>query len=278
MNYLASLNGVLNHPLNINNKARTLLRIFLWKINQFSIKKPLIVEMEKGVKCICYPDSSFGSLIVYTRIPDYEEVQFIMKILRDRDTFVDVGAGIGDYSLIAAGKIKKGKVYAFEPVDSSLKNFRENIRINEFQDRIKVFENVVSEKTGNERFVCETVSEVSSIGRKGLGKLKKAISLDNFAKVEKIKRINFLKIDVEGAEMKILRGAKGLLMAKKVDYILFEINKKSKNYGYRPDDLIRLLSGYGYNLFRFDNGLKSITQIDTNTVTFNGLAIRKDMF
>lgn len=277
MNYITSLIKILSHPLNRNYYLKTLVRVVTWKINQFTFKKPLIVEIEKGIRCLCYPDSAFGSLIVYMKLPEYQEMKFALKVIEEDSIFIDVGANIGIYSLLAASKIKSGKVYAFEPVNKVILNFKENIRLNNFGSKVSVFNKVISEKSGKEPYVFEKVSEISAIGsgKTGNHSLVKSMSLDDFISKEKIKNIDFLKIDVEGAEMKVLSGARRLLSEGWIKYLLLEVNKKSVRYGYVPSDLVNYLNKFGYKTFKFtEKGLRVIKEIKENVDTFNLLALK----
>jgi len=135
MNYLVNTKKILDHPNNTNKKLETLLRILSWKINQLTLKKPSIVQIEEEVSCICYPDSSFGSLVVYTKLPEYYEMKFVQGILRKNDVVIDIGANIGLYSLISAKRVRK--VYAFEPVKQAADIFAENKKLNKFNNHSK---------------------------------------------------------------------------------------------------------------------------------------------
>src|SRR3989344_3811026 len=139
--YLFFLQFILRHPFNKNKKLKTLLRIFWWKINQTFFKFPVVVELIPGLKCICYPvDSDYGTLVVYQKFPEYGEMNFLLDNLKDNDTFIDVGANIGVFSLLASSKIKKGKVFAFEPSPKILAQLYANIALNQKTDRILVAE------------------------------------------------------------------------------------------------------------------------------------------
>lgn len=263
MKYINSLLIILKHPLNYNRIFCTLLRIFWWKINQLYIKIPAVVEMIDGVKCICYPNSSYGGLVVYTRLPEYHEMKFILSKLKKFDTFIDVGANIGVFSLLAVSKIENGKVYSFEPNEVAGTIFRENIRLNDFSKVINHDERIVSDKNGSEYFTLTKHSEVSHISYKKSSvkdhnKRIKSIKLDSFCEKNKIKKVRILKIDVEGAEKKVLKGSESLIKDNLIDYILFESNIDSKEYGYESEETKDFLMKYGYDLYEFNKKGKLI--------------------
>jgi len=115
MNYWRSLVEVLNHPLNKDSKPSTFLRIMWWKCNQALFHFPAIVQLTPEAQCICHPERSYAGQVIDTKFPEYAEMKLIYNIVRSEDVFIDVGADIGTYSLIAASKITTGNVYAFEP-------------------------------------------------------------------------------------------------------------------------------------------------------------------
>lgn len=274
--YIKSLKGVLNHPNNTNSTIRTIVRIIWWKINQSIFKFPAIIEISEGVRCICYPDNSYGGLVVYTKLPEYYDMKFMIKIINKNDIFVDVGAGIGDYSIIAASIIDKGKVYAFEPDQRARKIFIENITLNKMKNKIQVEGQIVSDKEGHEYFKSEKQSEISHISLSDRGTSIKSLTLDKYLKKYNIKRIKLIKIDVEGAELKVLKGLENIITTHAIDSLIVEVNKNSKKYGFSRNDLINFFESHDYEIFYYDK-LGRFIKISKDTTlpkkTFNLIAI-----
>ncbi len=266
--WLCSLSDIVNHPLNRKSKIKTFLRLLWWKVNQLTFKLPTIVELVPGRKIICYPDSSSGGLIVYKRLFDYEEMQYLLKHLKKESTFIDIGANIGDYSLIASSIITKRTIHTFEPFHSVLARLKENIALNKINN-ITIHEEVVSDKDGYEYFDLESESEVNHITyTKTEASLKlKCIKLDTFAERNKLSMINFLKVDVEGAEMKALKGAERLLSEHKVKTILLELNKNNQVFGTTNLEIVRYLHTFGYKLYQIKEGkLLPLKKVDNNSI------------
>lgn len=282
MNYLLSFRKVLNHPNNKKAKINTLGRLFLWKLNQLFLHKPVTVDLTPEIKCVCHPDSSFGSLIVYTKFPEYAEMNFLYDYLEKDDIFVDVGANIGAYSLIAASKIKTGKIFSFEPSPKALKYLKENIQINNIKHIVTIVDKVVSDKNGFEKFISGKHSEVDRIGGKSdlFHKIKTipSITLDKFLTIQKIPYVDLIKIDIEGAELKALKGLREFLVRDKVGAILFEINSNCKDYGYVEDDIFHFLENLGFSLYSFaeENKIKKLNRNKLpGSLMFNVLAVNK---
>lgn len=262
MSYIRSLIEILNHPCNKGSKLTAFARIIWWKLNQLLFHMPAVVQMTHEAKCLCYPESSYGGMVVYTRFPEYHDMNFIYKMVRPGDIFFDIGASIGTYSLIAASKISSGKVYAFEPTASSLNILNQNILLNNFEAKIEVVAKVASDIDGYEFFALCKDSEENHIcysaGKREGGELEIAsVRLDTFVSECRLSYVDIVKIDVEGAEYKVLQGLEAYLTCGKVGTLLIELNPNSRLFGVRPSDIFQFLGIRGYAMYHFegDNGL-----------------------
>jgi len=280
INYLNSIYKILNHPLNKDNRFKAFSRIVWWKTNQLFFHYPSFVQLTPETKCICYPDSSFGGLVVYTKYPEYDEMSFVYSFLQADDTFCDVGANIGAFSLIASSKIKSGKIFAFEPSAKALEYLEENIRLNGLDNKIKVVTKVVSDKAGYEYFSVGKFSEVDHITTNDNSEGKNiriaSITLDGFLTDLKVYNIDLVKIDVEGAELKVLKGLKQYLSKGRVGVVIFELNSRSLKFGNTHLATAQFLENYGYKLYKFC-GQNKVTKLSNedlkNKETSNVLAV-----
>lgn len=245
MNYLRTFIQTIRHPLSINF-ATTFTKIALWKINQLTLRLPTIVVLGNGNKCICYPDSSYGGMVVYTTYPDYEVVQGIKKYLPVSGTFFDIGANIGLMTLVAAG-IKNTRVHSFEPSPVAYPRLFENINLNNLSSRVLIHQIAVSDKGGWINFNDDERSELSHISTKNEdGQKIKTTTIDSYCQKNSINKIDVLKIDVEGAELSVLKGAKQMLELGKIKHIYCELNCASINYGSSNSETLKYLESLGY--------------------------------
>jgi len=184
----------------------------------------LTYKFRNGVKLFIKAGSFERNMVNETWI--YKEYTPKGFEIRKNDIVMDIGANSGIFTIYAASKASEGKVYAFEPVKENFKRLKKNIELNRFSN-ISAYNVGVSDKTGTRTIM---VSNVNSGGHSfyisGDDKKDKfsvdTISLTDIFKKNKIKRINFLKCDCEGAEYEILFPAKELL--KRVDKISMEVH------------------------------------------------------
>src|SRR5262249_32428960 len=147
---------------------------------------------------------------------------------RPGDTVVDIGANIGLWVLGAARRIgPSGRAEAFEPVPSTYARLSENVELNAFST-IRCHQLAMSDHQGTTTFYAATDG---NSGRSSMGKMAgvdQAITvnlttLDDFCEKNDLDRIDFLKVDVEGVEEQVFRGAKKVLSDPLAPPMLFEV-------------------------------------------------------
>jgi FkbM family methyltransferase len=184
-------------------------------------------------------------------------LNFFSKLISSGNIVIDVGANIGIYTLIASKKLQNsGKVYSFEPSDWAYHRLIENINLNSFKN-IVVIKKAVSDYSGKaEFFVCED-DAYNSLGANPIKKVtsKKivdAITLDEFFEHFKIKKVDIIKIDAEGADFLVLKGGEKLIMTNS-PVIFCEYNRYTKaRENFNLNDMLTLLENWKYKIFELD--------------------------
>lgn len=196
-----------------------------------------------------------GSVIYWQGYQSPAELKVLNRLLKPDTTFVDVGANMGEFTLFAAKRIRSGTVFAFEPVPSLFSLLNENIALNNFS-HVQTFNLALSDNSGHMVMYSSVDSVVHTGVNEGLGSIFRSDlrnemvaevevkTLDSL--LEGVKRINIIKIDVEGAELLVLRGAQETIRQHK-PAILIEINRNAlKAAGHTPDMLLDELAELGY--------------------------------
>lgn len=147
----------------------------------------------------------------------------------DKGSFLDIGANVGKYTVIVGKELEKsGKVFSFEPEPSNLAALKRNVELNGLNN-IVILPLACSDEQGSLSFYLDkTNTGGHSLVKKTKNKIiVNAERLDIIIKEKKIKDVRLIKIDVEGAEMRVLQGAKELLK-KQHPKIIFETDHPSK--------------------------------------------------
>jgi FkbM family methyltransferase len=184
--------------------------------------------------------------VAYANPPDFPEYQFWKRVLRPGDVFVDVGANIGVYSILAG---ERGcQVFAFEPDDSNFLELQHNVGINHMMGSIKCFQEVLADTVRPVRFFVaqDSLSRiVSESNTDDEYQTMMASTLDS--RIDS--HIRGMKIDVEGAEMLVLQGATDILSKQAVDIIQLEWNiTSSNNFDTDRVEVSKFLESFGYEL------------------------------
>lgn len=184
-----------------------------------------------------------------SRNESHEVVETAINELSEGDVFVDVGANSGYFSFLAAQKVgPKGRVYSFEPSMREYQRLITGRGLNKANNVI-LFNVALSEKSDILPF---EVSEYHT----GLNHI--ALHHNHTTKVELVpafpldvimngQKIDLLKIDVEGAEMKVLKGCRSLLASQSIKKLIVEITPGFlERFGDSKSDLIGYLESFGY--------------------------------
>ncbi len=214
----------------------------------------------RGAILRLYTDSRLSEIIYCW---DFEAVErlFVQRYLRPSDIFVDVGANIGLFTVIAAKRVgDDGKVFAFEPAAIPRQRLEENVRLNRFTN-VSVQPKALSNQTGT-LAICvpsDGHDAWSSLGKPIAGMDLRnedieAISWDEFADKHKLAgNVNMMKIDVEGWETRVLKGAEEALSVLDAPLLQVEFtDKAAESSGNSCTELYRDLVNLGYSVCRYD--------------------------
>ena len=232
-----------------------------------------VVEDALGFKFVLYPFDRLHEKLLLERAYDRELFAAMSLLIRPGDVVFDVGAHIGEISVLAARLCgPQGKVFAFEPVPESCARFRENVALNGCEN-IFLQPVAVAEYTGTVTMNVfpSQYSAWNSRGRPVYTDVEgvpvestpievPATTLDEFRATHGIERIQFLKVDVEGHEHAVFGGAARLLGERDVDTICFEISQiPLQGAGRTAREIFEILESHKYSVYRFDERSERFT-------------------
>jgi len=245
---------VFEHPLNKGRFFKTLWRIIKWQISSSMLGCKVLWPWVGGTFLAVKKGDRGLTMNIYCGLSDFFEMTFLLKTLGEKDCFFDIGANCGAYSILACG-VCKARGIAIEPVSSTFDSLRQNITLNNLQERCIPLNVAVGEKGGH------------AFMTKDLGPENRVLNGDfllSGRQVEKVivKTIDSLvdiygcptciKIDTEGYELLALTGATRTLRNQTLKYILIEIIGHEATYGASKNTIVDFLGSYNFKFLDFD--------------------------
>jgi len=251
--------------INIKNKwylrgspFKSLLKILIWKIRWKISKKPMSVRLITN-QYLKTPKCGAGALIFYKGVSEPKTYEFLRYNLSVDDVFYDIGAHIGEYTVLASRIVGyEGEVHAFEPIPHIFNYLKNNVKECR-SSKIILNQKVVSDKIGKVEFEVFSEPSISRIlentAHNNSAKIiTESTTLNEYIKFNKFPRC--IKIDVEGAELLVLRGMTELLKLEKAKapiLILEFIVSNFNNFQYNSNDILIFLKNYGYKFYDIEN-------------------------
>ena len=188
---------------------------------------------------------------------EIRETRLVRRLLRRGDTFVDVGANIGWFTLVAARCVgQQGRVIAFEPSSSVFAQLARNVALNSAPN--VVLERLALSHSCGTALLSNAAPDNGGTRHITLGDRRPedvagepvaTMTLDAYVETAGLKRIRLIKIDVEGAEFDVLSGMRSALKRQACDYVIIEVEDgRLVQEGRSSMELLRFLSECGYTL------------------------------
>ena len=229
--------GALRRPL--HSVGLTAARRWPW---------PVSVEIKNGRRLYVDLRSGIGRGLFVKGEFDPAVFEPLYTALKSGGTFVDIGANVGFYSMLALEVVgEAGVIHAFEIdhrplrcLHKTLSRYRiENLFVHEF---------AVGRYNGTVGFCPAAESGNSCITENGGQRQVRMMTLDNWWRQSKVTNIQAVKIDIEGAELLALEGGKDMLCKMRPSIVCEADEKLESRFGYKRVDLVRFLAGLRYSI------------------------------
>jgi FkbM family methyltransferase len=235
---------VWKHPANEGARARALARAA-----RFQAAGRLLGRRSRarlGSRSIIWADlhRTGASKVVYANPPDHPEMLVWQQVLRPGDLFVDVGANVGTYTILAAEL--GAEVIAFEPAQDTFALLAENVALNGYS--VRGIQAAAGSSCGTVQFTAgqDTVNRIHPAGDTEAPMVTVDAIIGS-------RVVAGLKVDVEGFEIEVLRGCEQALADQRIGLIQMEWNSTSEEaLGTNRQPVADLLAEHGYSLYRPD--------------------------
>lgn len=206
----------INHPMSKGRRMRSITSMWAWQIWRRTVKGAVVVHLPEGTDLICPPWSHMASSYIAVGFHEYREIMFALDLLRPGDLFVDVGANLGYYSMMAARR--NVSCLAFEPTKRTRVVIDANASLNDVQNLVEIVPFALADFDGHTSFTTNLESSDHIV----VG--SDEVTLDAMTQVQVrtfdgvlrerekvVKAPSLIKIDAEGFDLAVLRGGEGII-------------------------------------------------------------------
>lgn len=242
-------------------RKRNSLQRFEPMLRGIGVLRPVRIQVERGMNLLLDPRDLVPVTILRTKEWQPEVWNAISPALSENSVFFDVGAHIGYFSLKAAQRVgKTGRVVSFEPNPEIVKQLRENVTASHAgnvivepiactdRDQMLTLYAAPEINTGASSLVREN-AEISEKEAPRAYRVR-GRPIDDVVRELGLTRVDAIKVDVEGAEVLVLRGAENTLKRFHPKLVTEMIPRQLASFHTTVDDLKNLLADAGYNLSR----------------------------
>jgi FkbM family methyltransferase len=218
---IKTISYVLSHPLAKRHRLRCLYIYFWWQLRGLFNRHPATISWVDNSRLRLTKGMRGATGNLYCGLHEWPDMAFALHLLRPGDLFIDVGANVGTYTVLAAS-VAKASVIALEPSGEALPSLRDNIRINHVDDKVKIVEACAGRANGVIQFSKGEGPENHVLASFELAKPSQAVPVVRLDDIAAAKDAVLLKIDVEGMEEEVLAGAANLINSSSLKSVLTE--------------------------------------------------------
>lgn len=195
------------HPLTRDAPLRAWARFTWWQLRS-RMQDEILFRWVGGQRLAIQHGMVGATGNVYVGLHEFPDMMLPLHFLREGDLFLDVGANVGTYTVLASG-VCRARTYAFEPDPGTVRHLKRNIAVNSLEALVSVYECALGAEQGEAPF---------TVGRDAVNRIADAD--DKSVRMVRLERLDtvvaglepiMIKVDVEGAEEGVLQGATALL-------------------------------------------------------------------
>lgn len=223
------------HPVGQKQRLSTWLRFGFWQIRS-RMSDMVVVKWIGGTRFWAKRGMTGLTGNIYVGLHEFVDMLFLLHFLRTEDTFGDVGANVGSYTILASGVIG-ARTIAFEPDPNTSRKFMKNIVLNDMVDRVQLKQYAVGPTSGTIKFTIgkDTMNQVANDDSENVQTVDMVTMDEGFGSNVPI----MIKLDVEGFEEEAIVGACGLLANQSLKVIALEtvtpvIRERLTEAGFNP--------------------------------------------
>jgi len=255
-----TIHFLLNHPLNKTQRVQAVWRFLKWQIWSRITSKPSIGKFGEKSKIILKRGLTGATGNYYSGLHEFEDMSFLLHFLRASDLFVDIGANVGSYTVLAGNECKTQTI-TIEPIPKTFDILKQNVELNNISHLTQCLNIGLGGEKGILKFTksLDTKNHVA----KAYDTDTIDVRVERFDDIVVIDRPTLIKMDVEGYETEVLNGMETALSNNHLKAIIIELITAGGRYDYDELLIHKKLLSLGYASYSYNPHKRSLHQLET---------------
>lgn len=253
---------IAKHPLTCDRKLQAYARFIRWQVKG-RLRDEIVVPWVEGTKLAVRHGMAGATGNIYCGLHEFQDMAFALHFLRSEDLFIDIGANIGSYTVLASG-VRGAKTIAFEPDPSAFAALQRNLALNELSSVVTARQCALGSCDGVVQFTIglDTMNHVS----RNATERTRNVTVETLDNALAGTSPNLIKLDVEGFESEVVGGAENVLSNPKLRAIITE----DSSY-----PVTAMLTKCGFAKFYYDPFTRRLSRRQNQYQSHNTLFLRE---
>ncbi|MCT0200804.1 FkbM family methyltransferase [Synechococcus sp. CS-1325] len=247
------------HPLASKDMQGTVSRFLRWQISTRMLRMPVVFSWVGETVLVIEKGMTGATMNVYCGLHEAIDMAFVLHFLRPGDVFFDIGANVGTYTILASGVIQAYTI-ALEPIPATFARLERNLRLNDLYSRVDARCLAVGAEAGSLRFTSSRDTTNKAVSLLTAATDEPTLEVPVAVVDELLSHHSppiLWKVDVEGFEPEVLRGATSALRNPELKAVLLEADTPS---------LQRTMHDAGFSRFNYDLFDRSLEPASANSM------------
>jgi FkbM family methyltransferase len=265
----ATLWSVAQHPLHRSGKIRAAARFSVTQVAARLLPGDVCVAFPNDTRLLVSPRMKGAAHFLFPGLCEFDTMSFVVHFLRPDDLFVDAGAYVGAYTVLAAGGARS-RAIAFEPSPTTFSYLERNVGLNRLQDRVTPLNCALGNEEGTLRFTRELGTE-NHVASDPDEKNTIAVKVTTLDKILEREKPTLIKMDVEGFESKVIAGAQRTLVDPALQALIIERTGVADRYGVSEAELHQRIRSSPFEPCAYsplDRTLRRLSPDDTGNIIY----------
>ena len=268
---LSILKVIVNHPFNSEHKLRSIIGFFKYQIATRLMGTKFLVDWVDDAKFITMKGENDLNGNLYCGLMEYEDMRFLLHFSKKTDTFFDIGANVGSYTILASG-VRGCHSICFEPLPSTFDRLLDQIKINRIDSLVDARNNGVGDKSGKLEFT-NNLNCLNKVNTDPSNKDTTEVDVITLDSNFEPKTPTIVKIDVEGYEKFVFDGGNNFFSNPNVIALIVELSGNAF-FGIKHLDIEEKISSFGFLPISYDPFTQKVNTLDAYNVGGNSIYVK----